>query len=104
MQTLLKTFSLKPFDLKLRHYTKHKYDAQEVSHLNSYNKLDRSDKSEVLWFINMFINQNSLFLNLSPNNYIGIGQKVERMITQAPAFESNEAINDWILRNWQSYI
>jgi hypothetical protein len=104
MEALAKTFSLEPFDLNLRHYTKHKYDSKEASYLNSYSKLDRSDKSEVLWFINIFINQNALYLNLSRENYIGIGQKVERMITQAPAFESNEAINDWIVRNWRAFI
>ncbi|PPC94357.1 MAG: hypothetical protein CTY33_04875 [Methylotenera sp.] len=103
METLLKNFSLEPFDLNLRHYTRHKYDVKEADYLTSYIKLDRTDKSEVLWFINTFINQNSLFLNLNPNNYVTTGQKVERMLTQAPDFESNEAINDWVIKNWRSY-
>lgn len=104
METLLKTFSLEPFDLNLRHYIRNKYNVKEVVNLTGLSKLDRTDKSEVLWFINMFINRNSLFLNLSPANYITIGQKVERMLTQAPDFESNDAINDWIVRNWRSFI
>lgn len=104
METLVKTFSLEPLDLNLRHYTKHKYDGKQAGHLSSYTKLDRTDKLEVLRFINTFINQNSLFLNLSSANYIALGQKVEQMITQVPAFESNEAINDWIVRNWRSFL
>lgn len=104
METLFRRFSLELFDLNLRHYMRHKYPVKEVANLTGISKLDRTDKSEVLCFINMFINRNSLFLNLSPANYITIGQKVERMLTQAPDFESNDAINDWMIRNWRSSI
>jgi len=103
METLIKAFSLGPIDLTLRHYTRNKYDTRQDNVFSIDSKLVRADKSEVLYFINSFLNRNSLFLNLNPENYIAMGQKVERMITQAPLFESNQAINDWLIKNWRSF-
>jgi hypothetical protein len=103
METLTKAFTLELFDLKLQHYTPQKYLNEESSLLLlDDGRLHRNDKFEVLSFINLFLNKSALALNLSPDNYIHYGQKVERMIRQAPE-QTNEVMRSWLLRNWKIF-
>jgi hypothetical protein len=103
METLTKAFTLELFDLKLQHYTPQNYLNQE-SRLFMLDdaRLRRNDKFEVLSFINLFLNKYALGLNLSPDNYIAYGQKVERMITQAPE-QTNAVMFAWLFRNWKIF-
>jgi hypothetical protein len=50
----------------------------------------------------LFLNKYALGLNLSPDNYIAYGQKVERMITQAPE-QTNAVMFAWLFRNWKIF-
>jgi hypothetical protein len=95
------TFKLHSLDLLLKHYAYQNPASHVDTSSFDITKLCRTEKAEVLGFINGFINKYSFYLNLNPANYISQGQKVERMIFLAPINDSREITSDWIIQNWR---